>query len=97
MILNYCKAIIRIVDSFQPSAVVVQCGADGLNGDPVGECNLRLETYEICVRNILNCNLSTLLLGGGTYPTLKTLKPNIILYLLQVVTILLTLPNCGPI
>lgn len=61
------KLFHRIVESYQPSAIVVQCGADGLNGDPVGECNLTLETFGVCLREILGNDLPTLVLGGGGY------------------------------
>lgn len=44
---------------------MVQCGADGLNGDPIGKTNLVLETFESCIKHILACNLPTLFLGGG--------------------------------
>lgn len=55
----------RVLEVFQPSAFVVQCGADALREDPVGECNLIIETYETCLINVLQQNLPTILLGGG--------------------------------
>lgn len=54
---------------FEPLVLVVQCGADALNGDPVGECNLITETYGGCVKRILQYNLPTVLLGGGVLET----------------------------
>lgn len=44
---------------------MVQCGADGLKGDPIGKTNLTLQTFEHCVKEVLKCNLPTMFLGGG--------------------------------
>lgn len=55
----------RLVAAFSPEVLVVQCGADALNGDPVGQCNLTLETFGDTIRDILSHNLPTLFLGGG--------------------------------
>ncbi|VEN41453.1 unnamed protein product [Callosobruchus maculatus] len=68
---NYTKVFKEVfkcvLASFPAKAIVVQCGADGLNGDPIGRCNLTLETYGDCVKEILKCDLPTLFLGGGGY------------------------------
>ncbi|XP_066252239.1 histone deacetylase 8-like isoform X1 [Euwallacea similis] len=63
-----------VLDSFKPNAIVLQCGADGLNGDHVGECNLTLKGLGNCVKSVLNCNLPTLLLGGGGYNAPNTAR-----------------------
>lgn len=55
----------RVLKSFKPKAFVVQCGADGINGDPVGQCNLTLKGFGSCIKTILDCDLPTLFLGGG--------------------------------
>ncbi|CAH1959140.1 unnamed protein product [Acanthoscelides obtectus] len=68
---NYIRVFKEVFNcvstSFPANAIVVQCGADGLNGDPIGHCNLTLETYSECVREILKCNVPKLFLGGGGY------------------------------
>ncbi|KAI9141119.1 hypothetical protein BKA69DRAFT_1167001 [Paraphysoderma sedebokerense] len=53
--------------NFKPQAVVVQCGADGLAGDPNKEWNLDIENFGSCLRTVLDWNTPTLLLGGGGY------------------------------
>ncbi len=53
--------------SFQPSAVVMQCGADMLSGDPVGTFSLTPHGLSQSVAHILDWKLPTLLLGGGGY------------------------------
>ena len=50
---------------FQPHCVLLQCGADMLTGDPLGEFNLTPQGAGKCVNNILQWKLPTLLLGGG--------------------------------
>ena len=48
-------------------AIVVQCGADCIAGDKLGNFNLTEVGIGQCVRQILNSNLPTLFLGGGEY------------------------------
>ena len=55
----------EVRDKFSPEAVVVQCGADGLHGDPMQSFNLTIQGLGNCVSFILNWHLPTLLLGGG--------------------------------
>lgn len=57
----------KIVECFKPEGLVVQCGADGLYGDPIGKNNLTLYSYGHCIKRVLQCNLPTLYLGGGEY------------------------------
>lgn len=52
---------------FSPTAIVVQCGADILKGDPIGGCNITLNAMGVCFKSILDKNIPTLVLGGGTY------------------------------
>lgn len=51
---------------YQPQAIVCQCGADGLAGDPMGAFNLTEVSYSDCLHHILDLKLPTLVLGGGT-------------------------------
>jgi len=39
---NPLKVMTKVMDVFQPSAIVLQCGADSLNGDRLGPFNLTL-------------------------------------------------------
>ncbi|KAJ2377660.1 hypothetical protein IW150_001249 [Coemansia sp. RSA 2607] len=48
-------------------AVVVQCGSDGLGGDPVGAFNLTGDAYVACVRRVVAWGWPVLVLGGGGY------------------------------
>ena len=57
--------MVEVRDRFAPEAVVVQCGADGLHGDPMQSFNLTAQGLGNCVSFILDWHLPTLLLGGG--------------------------------
>ncbi|KAJ2890038.1 Histone deacetylase 8 [Coemansia aciculifera] len=55
------------LDEFRPHAVVVQCGCDGLAGDPHKVFNLTGQALVDAVRTVVAWKLPTLLLGGGGY------------------------------
>lgn len=55
------------MEMFQPSAVVLQCGADSLTGDRLGCFNLTLKGHGKCVEFIKRYNIPLLLVGGGGY------------------------------
>ncbi|PSN47474.1 Histone deacetylase 8 [Blattella germanica] len=57
----------KIHSVFQPNAIVMQCGCDGLNGDPQGAFNLTATGMTSCVEYILSWQIPTLFLGGGGY------------------------------
>lgn len=61
----------RIKDTFQPDFIVVQCGVDGLAGDPMATWNWSigdLGSLGWCVDKIVQTwPGKKLLLGGGTY------------------------------
>ncbi|KAL3093089.1 hypothetical protein niasHT_022539 [Heterodera trifolii] len=57
----------KVMEVFQPSAVVLQCGADSLNGDRLGPFNLTLKGHGKCVEFFRDCNLPLMILGGGGY------------------------------
>lgn len=57
----------KVYDSFAPDAIVLQCGADALAGDPLGGGGLTIKGYCNCVQNVLHKNKPTVLLGGGRY------------------------------
>lgn len=62
------KSIIaKVMEVYQPGAVVLQCGADSLSGDRLGCFNLSLRGHGACVEYVKSFNIPTLVLGGGGY------------------------------
>lgn len=57
----------RIMERFNPGAVVLQCGADSLSGDRLGVFNLSLRGHADCVSFVKSFNVPVLVLGGGGY------------------------------
>ena len=57
----------KIMERFQPGAVVLQCGADSLAGDRLGCFNLSLKGHAECVSFVKSFNVPVLVLGGGGY------------------------------
>lgn len=55
----------RAFQVFNPEAIVLQCGADTIRGDPIGEFNVTPVAIRECLRQVLNKNLPTMVLGGG--------------------------------
>ena len=56
----------NVLKVFKPECLVIQCGADSLNEDPLGNFNLTPKGIGFCIHDILKWNLPTLFLGGGT-------------------------------
>ncbi|CAG8494358.1 3080_t:CDS:10 [Paraglomus brasilianum] len=54
-------------EAFRPDAIIIQCGCDGLAGDPSREWNLDIDNFGKCVRQVVEWNKPTLVLGGGGY------------------------------
>jgi histone deacetylase 1/2 len=57
----------KIMEKFQPGAVVLQCGADSLSGDRLGCFKLSIKGHGDCVNYVKSFGLPTLVLGGGGY------------------------------
>ena len=57
----------KVMELYQPSAIVLQCGADSLSGDRLGCFNLTLRGHGKCVEFMKRYNLPLMLLGGGGY------------------------------
>ena len=55
------------MEVYQPTAIVLQCGADSLTGDRLGCFNLSLKGHGMCVEYVKSFNVPVLLLGGGGY------------------------------
>ncbi|KAM0688492.1 Histone deacetylase 2 [Conglomerata obtusa] len=59
--------ITRVIDTFKPTAIVLQCGADSLAGDRLGCFNLTHDGHANCVKFVKSLKLPLLVLGGGGY------------------------------
>ena len=57
----------KVMEIYQPTALVLQCGSDSLSGDRLGCFNLSVRGHAECVRRMLTYCLPTLILGGGGY------------------------------
>jgi histone deacetylase 1/2 len=57
----------KVMEIYQPNAVVLQCGADSLTGDRLGCFNLTLKGHGRCVEFMRSYNVPLLILGGGGY------------------------------
>ncbi|KAJ1919121.1 hypothetical protein H4219_002170 [Mycoemilia scoparia] len=63
------RIMAKVFNFFSPQAVVVQCGCDGLSGDPNKIWNLTSEGYIQAINSIVQTKLPLLLVGGGGYST----------------------------
>ena len=57
----------KIMEVYQPGAIVLQCGADSLGQDRLGCFNLTLRGHGDCVKFVKSFGVPTLVLGGGGY------------------------------
>jgi histone deacetylase 1/2 len=57
----------KIMEVFQPGAIVLQCGADSLTGDRLGCFNLTLKGHAECVKYVKSFGIPMLVVGGGGY------------------------------
>ncbi|ETW00932.1 hypothetical protein H310_06587 [Aphanomyces invadans] len=57
----------KVIESFRPGAIVLQCGADSLTGDRLGCFNLTVQGHGECVKFVKSFGLPTMVLGGGGY------------------------------
>ncbi|WWC64138.1 histone deacetylase RPD3 [Kwoniella dejecticola CBS 10117] len=63
----------RVIEWYQPGAIVLQCGSDSLSGDRLGSFNLSMRGHAACVQYVKSFHLPLLLLGGGGY-TVKSVS-----------------------
>ncbi|RZC42128.1 Hist deacetyl domain containing protein, partial [Asbolus verrucosus] len=63
----FVPIISKVMETFRPSAIVLQCGADSLTGDRLGCFNLTIRGHGKCVEFVKKYNLPLMLLGGGGY------------------------------
>lgn len=61
------RIIGRTLESFQPAAIVLQCGADSLGGDRLGQFNLNIKAHGQCLSFVKAYGVPVLVLGGGGY------------------------------
>lgn len=57
----------RVVEVYRPSAIVLQCGADSLTGDRLGDFNLTIKGHGKCIEHMRSFDIPMMLLGGGGY------------------------------
>nr|XP_016513210.1 PREDICTED: histone deacetylase 6-like [Nicotiana tabacum] len=57
----------KVMEVYQPEAVVLQCGADSLAGDRLGLFNLSVKGHADCLRFLRSFNVPLMVLGGGGY------------------------------
>uniref|UniRef100_A0A671RYL2 Histone deacetylase n=1 Tax=Sinocyclocheilus anshuiensis TaxID=1608454 RepID=A0A671RYL2_9TELE len=57
----------QVVDFYQPTCVVLQCGADSLGCDRLGCFNLSIRGHGDCVEFVKSFKIPLLVLGGGGY------------------------------
>jgi acetoin utilization deacetylase AcuC-like enzyme len=66
--LSVFKPVVQaIMDTYKPTAVVLQCGADSLRGDRIGSFNVSFDGHAECVSFVKSFNLPMLVVGGGGY------------------------------
>ena len=59
--------ISKIMEWYQPSAVVLQCGGDSLSGDRLGCFNLSMNGHANCVNFMRSFGVPMMVVGGGGY------------------------------
>lgn len=62
------------VDAYQPSAIIMQCGADNLSHDRLGGWNLDIQSVGHAVVFVLEIGIPTILLGGGGYESVNAAR-----------------------
>lgn len=55
------------IEVYNPTAIVLQCGADSLGGDRLGKFNLNIAAHGYCVEFVKRYGRPLLILGGGGY------------------------------
>ncbi|KAK6014326.1 mago nashi protein [Ostertagia ostertagi] len=63
----FTPVIRKVMECFQPSAIVLQCGADSLTGDRLGCFNLTLRGHGKCVAFLKKFGVPLMMVGGGGY------------------------------
>lgn len=61
------QVMTSVMNSFKPTAIVLQCGADSLASDRLGSFNLSIKGHGECVKFMKSFNLPMLVVGGGIF------------------------------
>lgn len=62
------RAVIsKIIETFRPNAIIIQCGADSLSQDRLGCFNLSHIGHSNCIKFVKSFNIPLVVLGGGGY------------------------------
>ena len=68
VIFQVFKPVIQyVMQFFQPTAIVLQCGADSLDNDRLGCFSLSTKGHGECVKFVRDLNVPLLAVGGGGY------------------------------
>ena len=68
------NAVIPYANSIQPDLLIIQAGADMLNGDPQSRISLSNNAYWKAIKDILLLCENVIILGGGGYNPYLTAK-----------------------
>ena len=63
----YKPIMAKVMQVFQPEAIVFQSGADSLSGDRLGCFNLSIRGHAECLKYMQTFNVPMIVLGGGGY------------------------------
>ncbi|XP_055328486.1 histone deacetylase 1-like [Paramacrobiotus metropolitanus] len=63
----FVPVMTKVLEFYDPGAIVMQCGADSLTGDRLGCFNLTLNGHGKCLQFLKKHGKPLLLLGGGGY------------------------------
>ncbi|KAG8194392.1 hypothetical protein JTE90_011006 [Oedothorax gibbosus] len=64
---TFKPVITAVMEFYQPTCIVLQCGADSLAGDRLGCFQLSIKGHGECVKFVKSLNVPLLVLGGGGY------------------------------
>jgi histone deacetylase HOS2 len=56
-----------VIEKYNPTAIVLQSGADSLGGDRLGRFNLNIKAHGFCIETVKSYGRPLLLIGGGGY------------------------------
>lgn len=59
--------ISKLIEFFRPTAILLQCGADSLVGDQLGDWNLSTRGHGECINFVKSFGIPLLVCGGGGY------------------------------
>lgn len=66
--INLFKSIIEpLINTYNPTVIIQQCGADSLGHDRLGCFNLNIKGHGECVKFVKSFNIPMLVVGGGGY------------------------------